>query len=84
MLIQFEKKATDPGPVYDCVLFHDGEIWRCCVDTSENGDLNNCPLLGEYSKTGDFAPLTKESNMNFSINVHNDGDTLELVSLCCE
>ncbi|XP_044764986.1 tripeptidyl-peptidase 2 [Coccinella septempunctata] len=82
MLLQFEKKMVDPGPVYDCLLFHDGEMWRCCVDTSEIGNLKECRVLGEYSKTGDYAPLTKESNLNYSFNVHDDGDTLELVGLC--
>lgn len=83
-LINAEKKYVDVGPTYDCILFHDGTKWMCCVDTSEEGDLEDCPLLGEYSITHEYAPLTHNDQLNFSINVHNNGDILELVGLCCK
>ncbi|XP_068626596.1 tripeptidyl-peptidase 2 [Battus philenor] len=77
-----EKKYTDVGPTYDCVLFHDGEIWRACIDTTECGDLENGLLLGEYSVTHEHAHLTPLDEMTVSINVHDDGDTLEVVGMC--
>lgn len=83
-LASTEKKYNDCGRFYDCVMYHDGEKWMACVDTTENGDLNNCKLLGEYSVTHEFAPLNEADQLNFSINVHDDGDVLELVGLCCE
>ncbi|KAK9889317.1 hypothetical protein WA026_004596 [Henosepilachna vigintioctopunctata] len=82
ILNNFEKKYNDVGPVYDCIIFHDGEMWKCCVDTSEIGELEYCPLLGEFSKTGDFAQLTIHCNLNFSFNIHDSGNILELVGLC--
>lgn len=84
ILTNFEKKFIDAGPVYDCILFHDGDKWMCCVDTSDDGDVKDCPLLGEFSTTHSYAPLTQDDQLNFSINVHNDGDLLELVGVCCE
>lgn len=84
ILTNNDKKYADLGPVYDCVLFHDGTKWVCCVDTTEEGDLEKCPLLGEYSVTHEYAPLTTQDQLNFSINVHNDGNVLELVGLCCK
>lgn len=39
------KSFSDPGPVYDCVVFHDGNVWRVAVDAKENGDLEGKELL---------------------------------------
>lgn len=84
ILNNLEKKFSDAGPVYDCILFHDGEKWLCCVDTTDDGDLTKCRLLGEYSLTHDYAPLTEQDKLNVSINVHDNGDILELVAVCCK
>ncbi|XP_066603717.1 tripeptidyl-peptidase 2 [Prorops nasuta] len=82
ILTNAEKKYNDAGPIYDCVVFHDGIIWRACIDTSEQGHLEKGVLLGEYTHTREFAPLTQEDQLNISINVHDDGNTLEIVSAC--
>ncbi|KAJ8670647.1 hypothetical protein QAD02_001906 [Eretmocerus hayati] len=81
-LTNLEKKYEDVGPTYDCIVFHDGKIWRACIDTSEGVDLEKAVLLGEYTHTKEFAPLTQEDQLNVSINVHDDGNLLEIVSLC--
>ncbi|RXG68626.1 Tripeptidyl-peptidase 2 [Armadillidium vulgare] len=50
LLKQLEKKYNDVGPSYDCVVFHDGSQWRVCIDTTEEGRLNNGLLLGRIPK----------------------------------
>ncbi|XP_050554700.1 tripeptidyl-peptidase 2 isoform X2 [Spodoptera frugiperda] len=77
-----EKKYNDVGPTYDCVLFNDGSVWRACIDTSECGDLASGPFLGEYSVTHEHTHLTPFDEMTVSINVHDDGQTLEVVGMC--
>lgn len=84
MLTNAEKKYHDSGPAYDCVVFHDGVEWRACIDTSEEGNLDAGVCLGEYAVTHEYAPLTQEDQLNISINIHNDGNILEIVSLCCK
>lgn len=79
-----DKKFIDPGTVYDCIMFFDGEVWRCCIDTSDNGDLSKCQLMGEYSKTHDYVTLTSLDHLNISMNIHDGGNVLELVGVCCK
>lgn len=57
---------------------------RACIDTSEVGNLEAGVCLGEYSVTREYAPLIPEDQLNISINIHDDGNTLEIVSLCCK
>jgi tripeptidyl-peptidase-2 len=69
---------------YNSKLLIIGNNCRACIDTSEKGDLDSGVFLGEYTHSNDFAPLTQEDQLNVSINVHDDGNTLEIVSLCCK
>lgn len=60
------------------------KYFRACLDTSEVGELEKSTLLGEYTLSHTYAALTKEDQLNYSINVHNDGNLLEIVSACCK
>jgi tripeptidyl-peptidase-2 len=79
---KFKESGGDVGPIYDVVLFHDGEYWNAIIDTSECGDLQRGVRLRSFRETGDFAPLTAEDQVNVSINVYDDGNILEIVSMC--
>ena len=59
-------------------------LYRACIDTSEGGNLEKGVYLGEYSITNEYKPLTQEDQLNITINVHDDGNTLEIVSVCCK
>ncbi|XP_066956231.1 tripeptidyl-peptidase 2 isoform X3 [Macrobrachium rosenbergii] len=77
-----EKKYYDLGPAYDCVVYHDGEMWRACIDTSERGELESGIHLGEYRLCHQWSSLTEADQYNISVNVHNDGNILEIVGMC--
>lgn len=80
-LTQLEKKFADLGPSYDCIVFHDGDSWGACIDTTEQGDLEKLPILKDYSKTYQFESLTNDDLLNCSVNIYDDGNLLEIVSV---
>jgi len=80
VLKTLDKNFADVGPVFDCIVFNDGETWRACVDTSESGDLEQCKLLGTFKLTGDFARLSDKDMVNYSVNIYDDGNLLSIVT----
>ncbi|KAF9913312.1 tripeptidyl-peptidase II Tpp2 [Linnemannia zychae] len=73
------KNFSDPGPVYDCVVFHDGNVWRAVVDAKEDGDLKDAPLLTNYKTERQYATFSNQDKCNYSVNIYDDGNMLSIV-----
>ena len=73
---------ADPGPLFDCVVFHDGDRWRAAVDTDEDGDLTNETLLTTYRDEPKFATFSSASLLNFTVNIFDEGNLLSIVTTC--
>jgi len=80
---QLEKLQSgydDPGPIFDCVVFHDGDVHRVAIDTDEDGDLSDEKLLTNYRREHAFGTFGDEDLMNFAVNVYEDGNLLSIVA----
>ncbi|KAI8319716.1 subtilisin-like protein, partial [Martensiomyces pterosporus] len=71
---------ADPGPLLDCVVFHDGNQWRAAIDTEETGDLRQAEALGAYKLTGDVGKLCKRQLFYYTLNFYNEGGVLSIVT----
>lgn len=75
---------SDPGPIFDVLAWisDDGE-WRVVVDSRDDEEVaagSALQPLRIFSKSGDFANFGEENMMNYSVNVWNDGDVVEIVT----
>ncbi len=75
------KNFDDPGPVYDCVLFHDGDVWRAVIDTDEDGDLSDETALTDYHREQQYTSFGERSQLNLSVNVYDEGRRLSIVAV---
>ena len=77
----------------DCVVWNDGENWRAVVDTDGKGgtitytanaflkgDLERYPALTNYSIEKEYARLSVESMVNYSVNIYDQGSMLSIVT----
>ena len=74
------KSYSDPGPVYDCVVFHDGEHWRGAVDTDEDGNFDDEQAMTNFRVAREFTRFDDVSLLNFGVNIYEDGDVLSIVA----
>ena len=76
------KGYADPGPNYDCVVFHDGSTWRAVIDTDEDGNLGDEKALAAFREERQYGTFSKEDRLNYGINVYDDGNLLSIVADC--
>jgi tripeptidyl-peptidase-2 len=74
------KSYSDPGPFYDCVVFHDGEHWRAAVDTDEDGDLADEKAMTNFRVAREFTQFDDVSLLSFGVNIYEDGKVLSIVA----
>ena len=77
-----QKTYEDPGPVYDCVVFQDGETWRAVIDTDQDGDLGDERALSNYRRAQEWSTFSAEDRLNYGINVYDEGRRLSIVVDC--
>jgi tripeptidyl-peptidase-2 len=80
LLKEMQNSYDDPGPIFDCVVFHDGEVWRAAVDTDADGDLAEEKVLANFRLEREYATFGDEDLMNFALNVYEDGNVLSIVA----
>lgn len=82
MLNSYEKLYNDIKPSYDCVLFPTENGWLTIIDTTEQGQLDQALQIGEYTKTHETKNV--DDFLSISVNVHDEGNVLEVVGMCCK
>ncbi|MFT7517003.1 MAG: subtilisin family serine protease [Myxococcota bacterium] len=68
------KELLNDGPVYDVIVYSTNDGWRVVIDSDEDGNLGEEQSLAPFNASGDWATLGDESNLNYAVNVSDDGN----------
>lgn len=69
------------GPVYDCVVFHDGEKWCAAIDSTETGDFSDKEAFTNFRVARQYGTITEDDAMlNYALNIYDEGSTLSIVT----
>jgi tripeptidyl-peptidase-2 len=71
---------NDPGPIFDCVVFHDGTTWRASVDTDGDGDFSNETTLTNFRAERQYATFGETDLLNYVLNIYDEGNVLSIVA----
>ncbi|RCS52891.1 hypothetical protein DTL42_08670 [Bremerella cremea] len=78
-LTKLQGSWDDPGPIYDCVVFHDGKTWQAVVDTDEDGDLADEKLMTNYRAKRQYSTFGEVDLVSFAVNIYEEGNLLSIV-----
>ena len=76
------------GPLYPCVVFHDGDGWLACVDCAFNetendylSDMSVSTCMREYHINGEYKSMSTLDCLNYGIHVYDDGNILSIFTM---
>ncbi|MEM7673060.1 MAG: S8 family serine peptidase [Verrucomicrobiota bacterium] len=71
----------DPGPIYDCIVWAEGDTYKAAVDTNENGDFNDETVLRPFGIAGEYGRFADPISATFGIQVYDSGQLLSIVTV---
>ena len=71
---------NDPGPIFDCVVFHDGSTWRASIDTDGDGDFGDETTLTNFRAERQYATFGETDLLNYVLNIYDQGNVLSIVA----
>ena len=74
----YEKEYDDCGPLYDCVVFHDGTIYQAVVDTSETGNMSKLECMTDYRVHLQCGQFTDIDALTYCVNIYDEGQVLSI------
>lgn len=80
LLDEMIKTYSDPGPIYDCLVFHDGKHFRAVVDTDADGNLAEEMVMTNFRVERKFSTFADPINVNFGVNIYESGKVLSIVT----
>ncbi|XP_018653361.1 tripeptidyl-peptidase II (S08 family) [Schistosoma mansoni] len=69
--------------IYDCFVFHDGNEWVACIDTSPynpNTKLSDLPLLRDYTVNHQYASFGEQTQLYYTVKIFDNGKLLQIVT----
>jgi tripeptidyl-peptidase-2 len=73
-----EKEYDDCGPLYDCVVFHDGNAYQAVVDTSETGNMSALESMTDYRVHLQCGQFTDIDALTYCVNIYDGGQVLSI------
>jgi tripeptidyl-peptidase-2 len=75
-----ESDLDDPGPIYDCIVFHDGERYQAAVDVTETGDFSQLEPMTDFKHLQQYRRLSDLDALNYGVNIFDEGAVLSNVT----
>jgi len=79
----YAKQTDNIGPIYDCLLWHNGDDYCAVVDTLETGDLTHpqIKVLHDYAQKHEYDTFSYEAQLTYSIKIYTTNESYPLLSI---
>nr|NP_594951.1 tripeptidyl-peptidase II Tpp2 [Schizosaccharomyces pombe]Q9UT05.1 RecName: Full=Tripeptidyl-peptidase 2 homolog; Short=TPP-2; AltName: Full=Multicorn protease [Schizosaccharomyces pombe 972h-]CAB55179.1 tripeptidyl-peptidase II Tpp2 [Schizosaccharomyces pombe] len=80
-LKQLAEKFDNPGPLYDVVVFHDGEHWRVVIDSDQTGDIYLHKPLADFNVAQEWSTFGSLDLLSYGVHVYDNGNITSIVAV---
>uniref|UniRef100_A0AC34FNT0 Peptidase S8/S53 domain-containing protein n=1 Tax=Panagrolaimus sp. ES5 TaxID=591445 RepID=A0AC34FNT0_9BILA len=71
-----DEKQEIESPIFDCIVWFDGEKWKACI--CFNGNLEAANVMSSYCIDKEYGFLSDNCLVSYCFNISEDGNLLEI------